>query len=47
MSEQPWSDNPNAPQILPYFYFVEKAELAGAFIGLITYGTSTHVTALA
>lgn len=37
-SEEPWSSNPNAPQIPYSLYFAEKANLAGVFIGAIFYG---------
>ena len=36
--QQPWSDNPNAPNISPRVYFDEKANFAGYFIGAILYG---------
>ena len=39
MSEQPWSDNPNAPKIPHHAYTTEKALLAGGFISSIFYGT--------
>jgi len=37
--EQPWSDNPNAPQIPYDLYFGEKANFAGILVGAILYGT--------
>jgi len=36
--EQPWSTNPNAPQIPYDLYFGEKANFAGILIGAILYG---------
>jgi len=37
-SQNPWSDNPNAPRISRDQYFWEKATLAGRFISAIFYG---------
>ena len=37
-----WSDSPAAPQITKYLYTVEKATLAGSFIGTTLYGTTAH-----
>ena len=39
-SQEPWSSNPNAPNIPYSSYFPEKANFAGTFVGLILYGTS-------
>ena len=41
-SEIPWSTNPYAPQIPRSLYFAEKANFAGAALGAIFYGVSTH-----
>jgi len=38
MSDQPWSTNPNAPQIPYDLYFGEKANFAGVLIGSMLYG---------
>jgi len=40
--EQPWSNDPNAPQIPHDLYFGEKATFAGILIGAILYGTSAY-----
>jgi len=37
--EQPWSDNPNAPQMLYFMYQLEKAWFAGILLSLVSYGT--------
>lgn len=37
-SEEPWSNNPFAPQIPYSLYFAEKANFAGILIGAIFYG---------
>ena len=37
--EQPWSSNPNAPQVSYHVYVAEKAYLAGFLIGAILYGS--------
>ena len=37
--EQPWSDNPNAPNISRRLYFDEKAYFAGLLISSVLYGT--------
>ena len=37
--EQPWSGNPNAPQIPSLLYHTEKEIFSGQLIGLIFYGT--------
>ena len=37
-SGQPWSDNPNAPNITHSVYFAEKANFAGMLISSILYG---------
>ena len=37
---QPWSDNPNAPNISHYVYFLEKIWFAGNLITSILYGAS-------
>jgi len=36
---QPWSNNPDAPQLSKYDNVEEKAPLAGSFIGAVFYGT--------
>ena len=36
--EQPWSDNPNAPQISHELYFAEKTYFAGILLASILYG---------
>ena len=41
-SENPWSNNPNAPQIPYQIYFAEKANFAGILIGAIFYGMHTY-----
>ena len=43
-SQQPWSNNPNAPQIAYPLYIAEKANFAGFLIGTIFYGTPTYTT---
>ena len=40
--EQPWSDDPDTPQISKYEYIGEKATLGGSFVGSILYGTPAH-----
>ena len=41
--EKPWSDNPHAPTLSHNFYVAEKNYFAGALIGVIFYGVTTHV----
>jgi hypothetical protein len=38
-SSNPWSDNPNAPQIPHWLYVAEKTNIAGILIAGILYGT--------
>lgn len=40
--DEPWSYNPNAPQIPYVLYFAEKSYFAGAYLGAIFYGTQTY-----
>ena len=42
-SENPWSDNPTAPQIPYWVYVEEKAAFAGVFFGAISYGGPTYL----
>ena len=42
ISENPWSDNPNAPQIKYSSYLEEKENIAGTFIAAILYGSLVH-----
>jgi len=42
---QPWSDNPRAPQIQKHEYFAEKATLAGNLISTLLYGTPANMFA--
>ena len=42
--EQPWSNNPNAPQILPEVYIQEKQVFVGYVIGGILYGMLNYVS---
>lgn len=37
-SDQPWSDNPNAPQFAYQLYVAEKEYFAGSVIAAIAYG---------
>ena len=39
-SENPWSHNPNAPQIPYSLYFAEKINFAGYLVGAVFYGGS-------
>ena len=43
-SGEPWSNNPNAPQISSLFYAAEKYVFVGNFIGVVAYGLSTRVS---
>lgn len=43
-SEEPWSTDPNAPQIPYDLYFGEKATFAGTIIGGMLYGTQTYTS---
>ena len=43
----PWSDNPNAPKIPYWLYYVEKVYFAGFVIGAVFYGTVTCTSARA
>jgi len=45
-SVQPWSENPNAPNITHFAYSEEKATLAGSLIGSIIYGMSERSLAV-
>ena len=40
-SQTPWSNDPNAPQLPTWLHLIEKAFLAGFFIGAISYGALT------
>lgn len=40
-SEEPWSDDPNAPQLPYWLYTGEKEYFAGSVIAAAFYGTPT------
>ena len=42
--EQPWSNNPNAPDIPRVVYVGEKANFAGTLVSSILYGTRNWYT---
>ena len=39
---EPWSDNPDAPQIPDWVYFEEKAYFAGVILGAVLYGAPPY-----
>ena len=38
---EPWSNDPNAPQIPYGLYLSEKENFAGVLLGAVSYGTPT------
>jgi hypothetical protein len=40
-SKNPWSSNPNAPQITHFEYVSEKSNFAGSLVGAVFYGSPT------
>ena len=40
----PWSNNPNAPQIPFWVYTAEREGFVGRLAGAILYGTQVHVS---
>lgn len=40
--DQPWSNDPNAPQIPYELYVIEKAYFAGCLLGAMFYGTHNY-----
>lgn len=47
VSMEPWSHNPNAPQIPYFLYVAEKQGFAGDILGSILYGWPIHSSAYA